>query len=161
MRIAGEAEVRAAEVDVLLERRGKPLAGTAVEAETAGEPAATDNESVWRSPTAPTVRGGKAIFGELGDVDSLNPYTHETVFASYVIDQIFLRLQDEQPDYHQGPPSFEPRLIESWEAGADGKSIMRFSFLVVGRECFLLTVWSGLLLKHNGLAFAWIVSKRY
>lgn len=102
---------------------GSSAGGSTTETAPAPSDGGSDNPSVWLSPTAEPVRGGQTVLGALGDIDSFNNYTAETVFASEIIEQIMIRLMDEQPDFHKGPPSFEPRLAASWEMGADKKSI--------------------------------------
>ncbi len=96
---------------------------------------------------ATPVRGDTAVIALLSDIDSLNPFTSTSREAQEVQDLIFPRLMLEEADYYKGPPTFTPRIAESWEFGADGLSI-RFKL----REC----EWSdGTPITGEDIRFSW------
>ncbi|MDH3745409.1 MAG: ABC transporter substrate-binding protein [Acidobacteriota bacterium] len=68
-------------------------------------------------------QGGTAIIGASIDPGGLNPLLSETKFAREVHDLLFLRLLDEQADYSDHPPTFEPELAESHTWAEDGRSV--------------------------------------
>lgn len=67
-------------------------------------------------------RGGTAVIGWSGDLQSVNEYL---VPGNYVttelVMRLFLRLVEEQPDYAKGPPTIAPLLARSWEWSPDHK----------------------------------------
>ena len=88
--------------------------------EGGGEGAA--NAAPDGSPTAAArpVRGGTAVIGWGADINGVNELI---VPASNVTDeflfQIFLHLMQEQGDFAEHPPTFEPQLAERWEFSPD------------------------------------------
>ncbi len=78
------------------------------------------------APGKPAVprRGGTAVIGALGDLQSVNellvPANNAT---TETVDRIFLRLFEEQPDYDKGPPTFAPLLARAWERSADHRAL--------------------------------------
>jgi peptide/nickel transport system substrate-binding protein len=78
------------------------------------------------SPAEPVdrpVRGGTAVIGISADLDSLNPYLSRQALTRDVAYQIFETLMEEQADFGDGPPSFEPALAASWDISGDGLAI--------------------------------------
>jgi len=70
---------------------------------------------------ADVARGGRAILPLLSDVDSFNPYLSTSVDADEVHGLLWPLPLQERADYHKGPPSFAPRLVDRWEV--KGKTI--------------------------------------
>jgi peptide/nickel transport system substrate-binding protein len=60
-------------------------------------------------------RGGTVVLPLLGDVDSFNPYLSSTVDADQVHGLLFPLPLKEHADYHKGPPTFGPALVDTWE----------------------------------------------
>ena len=65
-------------------------------------------------------RGGTVVIGGTADIDTVNELldTGSRMFHD-VAYQMFLHLMDEQPDFADQPPTFEPELAESWEWSDD------------------------------------------
>lgn len=70
------------------------------------------------------VAGGTLVIGYPSDLPGVN---EAIVTSSQATDEIlyrmFLHLLDEQPDYQERPPTFKPRLAESYEFSEDHKSL--------------------------------------
>lgn len=58
---------------------------------------------------------------DIGGVNELTAYT--TTTNSDILYRLFLHLLEEQPDFTEHPPSFAPRLAESWEFSEDRKTL--------------------------------------
>jgi peptide/nickel transport system substrate-binding protein len=70
--------------------------------------------------------GGQVIVGEPTDVTTLNAYQSAgEATENAIIDLMFPTLMVEQPDYQLHPPSFAPRLANSWEFSQDN-SVLTF-----------------------------------
>ncbi len=86
-----------------------------------GAPAGTDGAP---PAAARPVRGGTAVIGLGSDISGLNELI---VPASSVNDevlfQIFLHLVQEQGDFDEHPPTFEPQLAERWEFSPDRRTL--------------------------------------
>ncbi len=92
--------------------------------------------------------GGTVLLGVGSDLDSLNPYLSTQALTRDVAYHVFASLLEEQPDFAQGPPSFEPALAQSWGVSPDGRQIT-----------FHLrpdAVWSdGVPVTANDVRFSW------
>lgn len=86
-----------------------------------GAPAGTDGAP---PAAARPVRGGTAVIGWASDISGLNELI---VPASNVNDEvlfrIFLHLVEEQGDFDEHPPTFEPQLAERWEFSPDRRTL--------------------------------------
>ncbi|MCB1032240.1 MAG: hypothetical protein KDD47_00205 [Acidobacteria bacterium] len=72
-------------------------------------------------PSEP-VPGGTLVVGYSSDVPGINEAaTSSSQTTTELILRMFIRLLDEQPDYQDHPPSFEPRLATSYEWSEDHK----------------------------------------
>ncbi|MGH7162539.1 MAG: ABC transporter substrate-binding protein [Planctomycetota bacterium] len=60
-------------------------------------------------------KGGQVVLALLGDVDSFNPYLSDTIEADHVHGLLWPLPLKEHADYHQGPPTFGPGLVDRWE----------------------------------------------
>ena len=75
-------------------------------------------------PATEPVAGGTAVFAVDADITGVNPVLDDTdSFNKGVLDALFLQLFDEQPDFADGPPDFEPELAESWHWSEDGSTL--------------------------------------
>ena len=64
--------------------------------------------------------GGTLVIATHQDIAGVNDLVSTvTSFSEAVVGQMFLDLFDEQDDFRQGPPTFEPRLAESYEFSDD------------------------------------------
>ncbi len=70
-----------------------------------------------------TGEGGTAIVAIGDDIRGINPLTATSETTREIHDQLFLRLFEEQADYGEHPPSFEPELAESFDWSKDGKEL--------------------------------------
>lgn len=71
------------------------------------------------APAQP-VRGGTVTIGYPSDIDGVNELIHGSAQQTrHVIEQMFVKLLAEQADYQSHPPTFEPRLAESYEYSED------------------------------------------
>ncbi len=78
--------------------------------DTAAGPVATEPRS-----------GGTVVIAAGVDIGGINQLTGaESRFEQDIIDLLFLRLFQEQPDYAEHPPTFAPELAESREWSKDG-----------------------------------------
>jgi len=65
-------------------------------------------------------RGGTLVAGTISDIDSVNEaISSGSRAANDVIFQMFLHLLDENPDFTEGPPTWEPELAESYSWSDD------------------------------------------
>lgn len=60
-------------------------------------------------------RGGRVVLPLLSDIDSFNPYLSTSVDADQVHGLLYPLPLRENADYHQGPPTFSPGLVDRWE----------------------------------------------
>ncbi len=69
-------------------------------------------------------RGGILVIASNHDFRGVNPLvgSHST-FSRAVLDQMFLHLMEEQPDYTEHPPTMAPRLAQSWQWSADHRTL--------------------------------------
>lgn len=96
------------------------LLGSLSCAEPPAPPAAVENAP---EPAAP-VAGGTAIIAVAADITSVNPLVDSAdAFNSSILDMLYLHLFEEQPDFTEGPPSFEPELAAAWEWSEDGRAL--------------------------------------
>ena len=104
----------------------------------------------WRKDAAGTVpdHGDTAVLTLLSDIEGFNPYTSSSADTHDVLEMIFPRLLEEQPDYYAGPPHFTPNIAEAPPvAGADGLTL-RYKL----REC----TWSdGTPITSEDVRFSW------
>ncbi|MCZ7649902.1 MAG: ABC transporter substrate-binding protein [Thermoanaerobaculia bacterium] len=69
--------------------------------------------------------GGTLVAATLTDLQGVNELVSaDNRFTGEILEQLFPRLLEEQPDFESGPPSFAPRLAESWVRSADGREIV-------------------------------------
>ncbi len=88
--------------------------GSKPEAESGEQKPATDHVTL-----APR-QGGTVVIAYSSDIDGVNELVHgSTQPMRHVLEQMFLRLLHEQPDFTEQPPTFEPRLAESYEFSDD------------------------------------------
>jgi peptide/nickel transport system substrate-binding protein len=87
------------------------------------EPASKPGVEPGEVPTTPEA-GGTLIVGSSNDIPGFNEATVTSSQATTeVLHRMFIRLLDEQPDFEEHPPSFLPRLAESYEWSADHKDL--------------------------------------
>lgn len=67
--------------------------------------------------------GATAVAAISSDLSGVNPLLSNNSVTRAVLDAVFVRLLAEQPDFSAGPPSFEPRLAESWSWSEDGRTL--------------------------------------
>ena len=66
--------------------------------------------------------GGTLVIGVGADLRGINPVLSDIdAFTTYLQRLLLLTLLEEQPDYAQHPPTFDPRLAESWDWSEDHK----------------------------------------
>lgn len=69
-------------------------------------------------------RGGTVVIAAGVDIKGINQLTGgESRFEQDILDQLFLRLFQEQPDYAEHPPTFEPALAQGFTWSEDGSVI--------------------------------------
>ncbi|MCZ6650811.1 MAG: ABC transporter substrate-binding protein [Acidobacteria bacterium] len=66
---------------------------------------------------------GTAVLGLTADLDALNPYLSVRASTRDVAYNIYASLMEEQADFQDGPPSFNPDLAQSWEQSKDNLAI--------------------------------------
>lgn len=65
-------------------------------------------------------RGGTVVIGLGTDLGGLNELTiHTTATNDHILDNLFLHLLQEHPDFQEHPPTFAPRLARSYEWSED------------------------------------------
>jgi peptide/nickel transport system substrate-binding protein len=75
-------------------------------------------------PAADAARRGTVTIGTTVDLAGLNDLLSGTVrFTSEVLDQLFLSLLREQPDWAEHPPTLAPELAENWQLADHGRSL--------------------------------------
>lgn len=74
-------------------------------------------------PAGSALRTGTAVVAISGDLSGVNPLLATNRVSRNILQAVFLRLFDEQPDFSEGPPSFEPRLARSWSWSEDGRRL--------------------------------------
>ncbi len=82
-------------------------------------------EAARPSPAAtqPTA-GGQLVVATAYDIRGVNPLLHDdTQFTNDVLNQLYLSLFEERPDYQEHPPTFEPELAESWAFSDDRRTL--------------------------------------
>jgi len=67
------------------------------------------------------VKGGRAVLPLLDDIDTFNPYLSTSASAYDVHSLLYIHPLTEVADYHKGPPSFKPRLVDKWSV--DGAKV--------------------------------------
>lgn len=73
---------------------------------------------------ADPIRGGTVVVAAGVDITGVNQLTGgQSRFDQDILDQLFLSLFEEQPDYAEHPPTFEPELAESWAWSENGKAL--------------------------------------
>jgi peptide/nickel transport system substrate-binding protein len=87
---------------------------------SACKPAAdTGKHDVDRDDAIP-IQGGTLVVATQTDIGGVNELVSGTsAFSQDIIERMFLDLFEEQPDFTEHPPSFEPRLAESYEWSDD------------------------------------------
>jgi len=69
-------------------------------------------------------RGGTAVVGWSGDLQSVNELLIPSNYATTeLVDRLFLRLVNEEPDYAVGPPTFAPLLARSYDWSPDHRAL--------------------------------------
>lgn len=79
-----------------------------------------------RTPTTedPPRRGGTLVLAISNDIHGINPLVSGAdTQTTAVLDRLFLQLFEEQSDFTEHPPTFEPRLVESFEWSPDHASL--------------------------------------
>ena len=80
-------------------------------------------EEISTVPTHPR-RGGTLLVAISNDIHGINPLISGLdTQTTAVLDRFFLHLFEEQADYTEHPPTFEPRLVESFEWSSDGTTL--------------------------------------
>lgn len=78
-----------------------------------------------RPPGSPPARPRVATVGTTVDLAGVNELVAGGVrFTNEVLDQLFLSLLAEQPDWAEHPPTLAPALAESWTLSADGLELV-------------------------------------
>lgn len=67
------------------------------------------------------VKGGQVVLPLLDDIDSFNPYLATSVSSSEVAGRLYPLPLEEFANYHEGPPTFGPLLVDKWRV--EGKRI--------------------------------------
>jgi len=76
------------------------------------------------SGAAPPRRGGTIVLAAGSDVQGFNELlASDQRSTADVLEQLFLRLFEEQPDYEQHPPTMRPLLAESYQWSEDRKTL--------------------------------------
>ncbi|MHC4549885.1 MAG: ABC transporter substrate-binding protein [Planctomycetota bacterium] len=70
---------------------------------------------------ADVVKGGQVVLPLLDDIGSFNPYLTTSVYASEVMGRLYPLPLEEFADYHKGPPTFGPLLVDRWSI--EGKTL--------------------------------------
>lgn len=65
--------------------------------------------------------GRPVVIAVSSDLGGVNPLLSAGRGTLDILNHVFLRLFAEQPDFADGPPTFEPRLAESWSWSGDGR----------------------------------------
>lgn len=137
----------------LLRRRAALAAALVALASTAWLGCAPADEAARRQaagegPAGPH-RGGTIVIGSITDIDTVNELLDAgSRMFNDVAFQMFLHLLDEQPDFTDHPPTFEPELARSWEWSQDH---LRLTFHL--RED---AVWSdGVPVTAEDVRFTW------
>lgn len=69
-------------------------------------------------------RGNAVVIGTTRDFETVNELIAlGSAFNDAIVDRLFLTLLEEQPDYAEHPPTFAPRLAESYEFSDDYKTL--------------------------------------
>ena len=72
-------------------------------------------------PEAPATGKTTLVTAAITDIEGLNELvTADSRFTGEILEQMFLRLFEEQPDFELHPPTFAPSLAESWSFSPDG-----------------------------------------
>jgi len=94
---------------------------------TAAAPASRHDEvsgefasAIWPAEGEPR-RGGRLVIALVADVDSFNPYLSTTAYAREVFHWLWPYVLDEEPDFHAGPSTMRPGLVDRWEV--DGTKV--------------------------------------
>ena len=67
-------------------------------------------------------RGGSIVVAFTGDISGVNVLaTPSSQPTTEIAQRLFLTLLEEQPDYQDDPPTFRPRLAETWEFSDEHK----------------------------------------
>ncbi len=73
-----------------------------------------------QAATAPSTRGMTAVGATIADLSGVNELLASDIqFTTDVLDQLFLKLLAEQPDFTEHPPTFAPELARSYEWSED------------------------------------------
>ena len=79
-----------------------------------------DQQGETATRSATPLRGGTLVVAISNDIHGINPLiSGADSQTTAVLDRLFLHLFEEQPDYHEHPPTFAPSLVESFEWSAD------------------------------------------
>ncbi|MCP4203315.1 MAG: hypothetical protein GY769_15440 [bacterium] len=71
-----------------------------------------------------SARGGTVVIATGVDITGVNQLTGGgSRFEQDILDQLFLSLFQEQPDYAEHPPTFEPELAQDYTWSEDGKTL--------------------------------------
>ncbi len=108
--------------------------------------------------------GGTVVIGASVDPKGVNPLLFETQFARELQELLFLKLLDEQTDYRDHPPTFEPELAESYAWAGDGLSVdLKLRQDVVWSDGTPVTaddvVWTHRAQTDSEVAWSWAQSK--
>ncbi len=92
------------------------LATTVLACKPAADPGGGETDRQGAAPR----RGGTLVVATQTDIGGVNELVSGTsAFSQDIIERMFLDLFEEQPDFTEHPPSFEPRLAESYEWSDD------------------------------------------
>jgi peptide/nickel transport system substrate-binding protein len=73
------------------------------------------------APDTPSAGRTTLVSASLSDLQGLNELVAaDARFTGEILEQMFLRLFEEQPDFEHHPPTFAPSLAESWSLSPDG-----------------------------------------
>ena len=85
-----------------------------------GTPPAAERTPEPAGPAA----GGTAVIAAPYDITGINPILDGTrSFNQDILDALFLQLFEEQADFTDGPPAFEPELASEWRWSEDGRTL--------------------------------------
>lgn len=99
------------------------LLGTGTYLVFRGNPVSVGQPQEVALPSEPEP-GGTLVLGFTSDLSNLNEIAASSSQAtSEILQRLFVRLLDEQPDFQDHPPTFKPRLAESYEWSDDHKKV--------------------------------------
>ena len=100
------------------------LSGAALLSLSTGCGSEPEKATPSQAPVVPDtpISGGTLVLGYNSDIPGFNEVaTTSSQPSTEILLRLFIRLMDEQPDFQEKPPTFEPRLAKSYEWSDDHK----------------------------------------